>query len=369
MLGEPIGRPDQKTQLQANIELVKSLEPVVQKNLHLLLPPEKIWQPTDILSVDFSRPKDEWTNQILVLQQQSAGLSAEVLVTLIGNTVTEEGLPLFMASLVKSEAFGDRTGTDDTAWAKWARGWTAEEKRHGDLLMRFLLFTGRVNVKAVDKTNQSLIRNGFTPNDGSDPLQSIVFTTVQEKATNVSHNNEGRLATQQGDETLAKICKQIASDENRHFAFYRNMFMEALRLDPDRAMIAFHKLMEKQVVMPGRLMDDGVSKDAKGQPNIFDRFSAIAEAIGVYTFLDYAKIFGDLIREWEIEKRQVSGEGAKAQEAVIRLQQKHARVAEIAEERKRRKGTPQLDTSNISWLQPTQKPDLGTSGVLFRARG
>ena len=357
---------NKRTTLAHNNELVRSLEPFVKQNLLLLIPPEKLWQPTDLLPVDFSLPKDVWTEQIDRVQERAQRLSIETIFTLIGNTITEEGLPLYMSTLVKSEAFGDRTGTDDAAWARWARGWTAEEKRHGDLLMSFLQFTGRVNIRAIHMTTQSFIRNGFGINDDADPLQSIVYTTVQEKATNVSHNNQGRLAKEQGDDVLAKICQHIASDENRHFTFYNNVFGEALRLDPDAAMIALYKLMKKKVVMPGRLMDDGVSKDANGKPNIFELFSVVAENIGIYTHTDYANIFGGILKDWDIEHRIVSGEGARAQEKVIELQMTHAKVAERAEVRKREKGAQKSpDLSSLSWLQTGTK--LSHSGIIFES--
>ena len=32
------------------------------------------------------------------------------------------------------EGIEDQTGSDETAWARWTRAWTAEENRHGDLL-------------------------------------------------------------------------------------------------------------------------------------------------------------------------------------------------------------------------------------------
>lgn len=44
----------------------------------------------------------------------------------------------------------DPNGVSSSAWAKWSRGWTSEENRHGDLLNRYLYLTGRVDMRAIE---------------------------------------------------------------------------------------------------------------------------------------------------------------------------------------------------------------------------
>ena len=34
-----------------------------------------------------------------------------------------------------------------TPWARWTRGWTAEENRHGDLMNKYCYLSGRVNMR------------------------------------------------------------------------------------------------------------------------------------------------------------------------------------------------------------------------------
>ena len=60
-----------------------------------------------------------------------------------------------------------------------------------------------------------------------------------------------------GDETLSRICGTIASDESRHELAYKRIMEELFKLDPEGAMLAFHDMMRKQIVMPAHLMDDG----------------------------------------------------------------------------------------------------------------
>lgn len=56
-------------------------------------------------------------------------LSDEVLVVLVGDMVTEEALPTYQTLLNTFEGVDDPTGTSESAWCKWTRGWTSEENR------------------------------------------------------------------------------------------------------------------------------------------------------------------------------------------------------------------------------------------------
>lgn len=125
----------------------------------------------------------------------------------------------------------DPNGVSSSAWAKWSRGWTSEENRHGDLLNRYLYLTGRVDMRAIEVsekkpmamsdtqapplprhiqakgghscfypdrrerlrhgwrcwvlvcvwqvTIQHLITNGFDPKAKKDPYKGLVYTSFQ----------------------------------------------------------------------------------------------------------------------------------------------------------------------------------------------
>ena len=95
------------------------------------------------------------------LRARSEGLSDELLVVLVGDMITEEALPTYMSMINTLDGVRDDSGSDATPWARWTRAWTAEEKRHGEALGRYLWLTGRVNGKAVDVTVQNLIGAGM----------------------------------------------------------------------------------------------------------------------------------------------------------------------------------------------------------------
>ena len=198
------------------MELVESLEAYVGQNLSLLTPVDEAWQPTDFLP---DLEMESWRDEIAGFRIAAEAISDELLVVLVGDMVTEEALPSYSVAL--NGLVKDEEGTSSAPWARWLRGWTAEENRHGDLLNAYLRLTGRVHMRAVERTVHSLIVNGFNPEGQADPYNLLVYTSFQERATRISHGNVGRIAGRAGDANLARICGVIAGDEARHEAFYR----------------------------------------------------------------------------------------------------------------------------------------------------
>jgi acyl-[acyl-carrier-protein] desaturase len=216
----------------------------------------------------------------------------------------------------------DWEGNSALPWAKWLRGWTAEENRHGDLLNAYLRLTGRVNMRSVETTIHHLLAKGFNPKAFPDPYNGLIYTSFQERATKISHGNVAKLVASQGDANLGKICQRIAGDESRHEAFYTKMVGKIMELDPEGAILAFRGMMRGLIAMPGRLMYDG--KD----PDLFDHFAVVAQRTGVYTVHDYAAIIDHLVKTWDIGGRVVSGKAARAQEYLCQQAERYASYAD-----------------------------------------
>jgi acyl-[acyl-carrier-protein] desaturase len=298
-------------------EVIRAMEPAVADHLNLLSPPGKAWQPADYLP---DLESANWRDEVEGFRRGAEAVSDQLLVVLVGDMVTEEALPSYSVSL--NGLVRDEEGTDPAPWARWMRGWTAEENRHGDLLNAYLRLTGRVHMRAVERTVHSLIVNGFNPESGDDPYNLLVYTSFQERATRISHGNVGRMAAREGDPNLGRICGVIAGDEARHEAFYTRMMSEVLRHDPAGGILAFGAMLRGQIVMPGRFMDDGTD------PDLFDHFAVVAQRANVYTVRDYAGIIEHLVKTWDIAGRSVGGEAAQAQEALCRQSERYARLAD-----------------------------------------
>jgi acyl-[acyl-carrier-protein] desaturase len=140
------------------LEIFKSMDDWVRSNiLTLLKPVEKSWQPQDFLPNPAS---DGFIEQVSELRERAKDIPDDYFVVLVGDMITEEALPTYQSLLNSTELFYDETGSDSTPWATWARGWSAEENRHGDLLNKYLFLSGRVDMKQIEKTTQYLIGSG-----------------------------------------------------------------------------------------------------------------------------------------------------------------------------------------------------------------
>ena len=71
------------------------------------------------------------------LRERAADLPDELFVCLVGDMITEEALPTYMAMLNTIDGVRDETGASPTPWGRWTRQWVAEENRHGDLMNKY----------------------------------------------------------------------------------------------------------------------------------------------------------------------------------------------------------------------------------------
>ncbi len=314
---------DNLTVRSQKFEVIRSMEGFVEQNLPTLLHPvNESWQPSDFLP---DLRAEDWPEQLRTFRARAQSLPDNILVILVGDTVTEEALPTYQAWLNRLDGVKDTTGASGSPWARWSRGWTSEENRHGDLLNRYLYLTGRVDMRAVETTIHHLINNGFDPKTGDDPYLGFVYTSFQERATKISHRNVGVLAKRAGEDHLHRICGLIAGDEARHEKAYKLFMQRIFEIDPVGAVQAFARMMRERITMPAMLMDDGQ------EPGLFARFSLVAQHAGVYTAKDYADIIGTLVKEWKIEHLSgLSDAAAKAQDYLCGLSERYHRLAERA---------------------------------------
>jgi len=326
-----------------HVEVIEEIGPIAGEMVDsiLLETGEKAWQPQDYLP-DLSQ--DGWEDEVKELRKMANEVPDDVMVVLVGDMVTEEALPTYQTLLNTFEGCDDPTGDTDTPWARWSRGWTSEENRHGDLLNKYLYLTGRTDMRAIEVTIQHLITSGFNPDAQKDPYRGFIYTSFQERATKISHSNVGRLAGQYGDKNLRKICAQIGGDEGRHEKAYQTFCEEILKRDPDGLITVFGDIMRGQIVMPAELMTDGKS------PSLYSDFSDIAQRLEVYTALDYADILRHLVERWDLENIEgLSSEAEKEREYLCKLPERYRKLAERSMNKKLKvnEETPEV---KFSWI-------------------
>ncbi len=310
-------------ELEKNLEVISQLDDLVGHAVDtILVQPEECWQPSDFLP-DLS--KEDALHQIKILQDRTSGIPDTIFTSLIGNMITEEALPSYQTYFNLLPGINpERNLLSESGWVRWSKAWTAEENRHGDLLNKYLYLSGRVDMRSVEETIHRLIYNGFDPKTEQDPYQAMIYTSFQERATKISHVNTAKLADKAGDDVLAKMCKTIAGDEARHEKAYKSFMSEIFTIDPNGAMLAFEKMMRKQIVMPAVMMGTGGNN-----PSIFVQFSDITQKIGVYTGWDYARIIDHLVNLWKIETvTGLNDIASKAQDYLSGLASRYMRLAD-----------------------------------------
>eukprot|EP00587_Corethron_hystrix_P004090 CAMPEP_0113316102 /NCGR_PEP_ID=MMETSP0010_2-20120614/11499_1 /TAXON_ID=216773 ORGANISM="Corethron hystrix, Strain 308" /NCGR_SAMPLE_ID=MMETSP0010_2 /ASSEMBLY_ACC=CAM_ASM_000155 /LENGTH=432 /DNA_ID=CAMNT_0000172725 /DNA_START=246 /DNA_END=1544 /DNA_ORIENTATION=- /assembly_acc=CAM_ASM_000155 len=327
-----------------HVEVVTDFDDVVNEMVDgvLLETGEKSWQPQDYLP---DMTADSWLEEVQELRDMASDIPDEVMVVLVGDMVTEEALPTYQTLLNTFEGCDDPIGTTDSPWAKWSRGWTSEENRHGDLLNKYLYLSGRCDMRSIEVTIQHLITSGFNPGAQKDPYRGFVYTSFQERATKVSHGNVAKLARKAGDKNLSRLCAKIAGDEGRHERAYQQFSEEILKRDPDGLLEVFGEMMRGQIVMPAELMTDGKN------PMLYENFSGVAQRLGVYTAIDYADIIKHLVQRWDLEHLEgLSPEGEKEQQYLCRLPERYRKLAERSMNKKKKPNDDEPNMKPFSWI-------------------
>ncbi len=361
---EPL--PGRRESLLALDRKIPTMQQKTRTDMHGIA---QIWQPSDFLP-DFTE-QDLAFEKIRTIQRQARLLPPELLIVLIGDTVTEDGLPIFTSRLFT--IYGLPTGGQSDVHAHhgnlqgWFGKWTAEEHRHGQVLNTFLRCTGRVNMQAYERTVQLFLEDGMDIGAGNDPYRGFVYTAFQELATQRSHMNVAKLAKNHGNPLLAEICGQVAADEGYHARAYTEFVRTFFERDPNGMMQALSDMLERGIMMPAHKMREVDPSGKVLQPGeTYEYFSHVAQKLGIYTAKDYAEISGDLLQAWNVGQKTgttwgalpfpgLQAEGMEAQQKVLRRQRLIERLAS---------GNRQKEFSprEVSWLlSPSAPPCSGTT--------
>ncbi len=288
-------------------EIIFELTPVIEQLLERHLETTKEWFPHE--HVPHGRGRDfeaghQWSEEEADLAGHS--LSPEVRSALYVNLLTEDNLPYYFRTV--ESMFGS-----EGAWGEWVRRWTAEEGRHSMVIYGYLAATRAIDLVELERGRMAQVSKGETPSPGS-LHEGFVYLALQELATRISHRNTG---LQMGDPVGYDVMKRVGSDENLHQLFYRDLAAAAVEADPNTMMIA----MEKQVrsfAMPGTGIPD------------FDRHAALIAQAGIYDLqIHHEQILAPVVlRQWDAANISgLSGEGAEAQEKLMKRMAQSERVA------------------------------------------
>jgi acyl-[acyl-carrier-protein] desaturase len=267
--------------------LLYELEPVVAENLERHIALAKPWMPHDY--VPWSQGRDfaflggeDWS-------PEDSKLDPVAKTAMIVNLLTEDNLPSYHREI--ATRFGR-----DGAWGEWVGRWTAEEGRHGVALRDYLVVTRGVDPVELENLRMLHMTAGYDSGDKT-PLQAVVYVSFQELATRVSHRNTGRST---GCPLAEQLLARIATDENLHMVFYRNLVAAALERVPDATMEA----IRDEIV--------GFQMPGAGMPNYVRNAVTIAKA-GIYDLrLHHDDVVMPILRFWKIFERTDFGPRGEA---------------------------------------------------------
>jgi acyl-[acyl-carrier-protein] desaturase len=282
-------------QLTDHARLLHELEPVVAQNLERHLGLAKEWYPHDY--VPWSRGRDfaflggaDW-------QPEDSPLDPVAKTAMVVNLLTEDNLPSYHREI--ATRFGR-----DGAWGEWVGRWTAEEARHGIALRDYLVVTRGVDPVALERLRMQHMTAGYDSGDKT-ALQAVAYVSFQELATRVAHRNTGAAT---GCPIAEQLLARIATDENLHMVFYRNLVAAALDRAPDATMCA----VRDEVVgfqMPGQAMPE------------FARNAVVIAKAGIYDLrLHHDEVLQPVLRFWKVFSRDDLGpEGQAARDEVAQF--------------------------------------------------
>ncbi|TCM45803.1 acyl-[acyl-carrier-protein] desaturase [Kribbella sp. VKM Ac-2568] len=287
-----VGGPDDKEtpvtdKLVTN--LLHELEPVVEQNLERHLAITKDWNPHDY--VPWSEGRDfaflggeDWA-------PEQSRLDPVAKVAMITNLLTEDNLPSYHREIATQ--FGL-----DGPWGTWVGRWTAEEGRHGIALRDYLVVTRGVDPVELENARMAHMTAGHVVEKNM--LEAIAYVSFQELATRVSHRNTGKAT---GCPIADQLLARIATDENLHMIFYRNLVAAAFESAPNETMRAVVNEV-RDFSMPGATMEG------------FARNSVTIAKAGIYDLrLHHDEVVAPILRMWKVfERDDLSGDGAKARD-------------------------------------------------------
>jgi acyl-[acyl-carrier-protein] desaturase len=291
------------------------LEPTTATLLDRHLAQTKEWFPHKL--VPYSRGRDfepdyEWS-------PEDTHLSDAVRSSLFINLLTEDNLPYYFRTI--ESMFGR-----ESAWGEWSRRWTAEEGRHSIVIPDYLTVTRALDPVSLERARMAQVACGQVPEPAT-PHEGIVYVALQELATRISHHNTGKVVD---DPVGYEVMKRVASDENRHHLFYRDLCSAAIELDPSSMVIAIEKQV-REFEMPGTGIVD------------FDAHARAIASIGIYDF----KVHHDqilqpvVVRHWGVE--DLTGLTDEAERARDALLTRIRRIGKAGERMARRRAEDAAD--------------------------
>jgi acyl-[acyl-carrier-protein] desaturase len=276
---------------EQTVQLLRDLEPVAEAELNRHLGVAKEWFPHEYV------PWSQGSDYDGVLGGQAWSLEQSKIpdvarTALIVNLLTEDNLPSYHFEIAK---FFGREG----AWGTWVHRWTAEEGRHGVAIRDYLTVTRAVDPVALERARMVHMGAGYEA-AYNDMLHTLAYVSFQELATRISHRNTGAASQ---EPVCEQLLARIATDENLHMIFYRNLLAAAFERQPSMTMRAVADIVQN-FQMPGHSIEGFTRKSVQ-----------IANA-GIYDLRQHRdQVLVPVLRQWKVwDVTGLDADGEKARQ-------------------------------------------------------
>ena len=298
-------------------ELLRELEPAAAVCVNRHLKVTRDWNPHDYVPWDAGRNfaslgGTDW-------EAGQSELSEVAKVAMVTNLLTEDNLPSYHRYISENLS-------TDSAWGTWVGRWTTEENRHSIVIRDYLVVTRGVDPVQLEVERMAEVARGIhAPDDFTGVLVQLVYVTIQEVATRVTHRQTARVCN---DPVADALLKRVAKDENLHALFYRDVTDAAFDLAPDQTIEAVTQVI-KRFDMPTRGMHN------------WRRNGVLMVKHGIYDLRQHLEeVLLPTLRSWKVfERNDLSPVGEqyrnelgeyleKLQRDVVRFEERRARLLE-----------------------------------------
>ncbi|CAN5187609.1 acyl-ACP desaturase [soil metagenome] len=298
--------------MDAHVQTLHELTPEAERLVDRHFATAKEWFPHEM--VPWGRGRDFVADEDW--DPQEYPVSEGVRSALFVNLLTEDNLPYYFRTI-------ERVFGADEVWGTWVRRWTAEEGRHSIVIRDYLTVTRALDPVALERARMSQVSGGQVP-EPQTPADGLAYVALQELATRIAHRNTGKLLE---DRVGYDIMARVASDENLHFLFYRDMVLASLANDPSTTVIAIERQV-REFEMPGT-----------GIPGFAGHARAIASS-GIYDMqLHHDQILVPVVlRQWGVEGLTgLTDEAERARDALLKRIERIGRAGRALAQRSNRR--------------------------------
>lgn len=246
----------------------------------------KMWYPHEVVPWDQARDFESGE----VWDPGDLPLPEAVRSALFVGLLTEDNLPYY------TETIRRVSGKGHPLYEEWTPQWTYEEGRHSMAMRDWVVATRALDPIELEQARKAQVTGATVPQP-EDVVDTLVYVSLQEPATQISHSNTGRFLPKESGGK--KVMGFLAGDETLHYVFYRDLAKAGFAVDPSAFMITTLKQIRK-FQMPGTGIPD------------FEHHKKLIRLHGIYGVTEFVNnVIAPTLEAWNIENMDGLSDKAK----------------------------------------------------------